>query len=95
MPPKTTKKGGALSDDVSKLVVPFGLLLAERGLNKMMKKEKKATKSSVEENKKAAVGGKKTKKTTKGGSGPSNGSQKLVHEFNQLSTEIENFLSKY
>ena len=95
--PKTTKKGGSLIDDVNKLVVPFGLLLAEKGISKMMKKDKKDKKtaavSNINENKKAAVGGKKAKKPSKGGA--TTGSQNLVSEFNQLSNEIEAFLSKY
>ena len=100
--PKTlnSNKGGSLVSDVNKLVVPFGLLLAERGLNKMMKNEKKTAKkdsSSLDSNKRAAVGGKKSKSTKKGGSSPLNstGSKKLVDEFNKLSNEIETFLSKY
>jgi hypothetical protein len=102
MPPKSSKqtKGGSLVDDVNKLVVPFGLLLAERGLSKMMKNDKKNgakhTSPMLENNKRAAVGG-KTKKAsaTKKGGATSSGSKKLVSEFNQLTDEIEKFLSKY
>jgi hypothetical protein len=85
-----TKKGGMIMDDVNKLVVPFGLLLAEKGLTNMMKKDKKtaktasAKKTTVKQNRKAAVGG-----------ANSSGSKKLTNEFSKLSSEIEHFLSKY
>jgi hypothetical protein len=87
-----TKKGGMIMDDVNKLVVPFGLLLAEKGLSNMMKKDKKtaktttaaAKKTTVKQNRKAAVGG-----------ANSSGSKKLTNEFSKLSSEIEHFLSKY
>jgi len=88
-----TKKGGSVMSDLNKLVVPFGLILAERSLSKMSKSEKKttgkATVDKLEMNKKAAVGGKKTPKQSKGGAA------KLTTEFNKLSSEIEHFLSKY
>jgi hypothetical protein len=86
MPPKSSqkkpvKKGGMLMDDVNKLVVPFGLLLAERGLSNMMKQEKKQPKAKVP----------KKKKT----SGGSLGTKNLSSEFKKLSSEIETFLSQY
>jgi hypothetical protein len=91
-----TKKGGMIMEDVNKLVVPFGILLAEKGLSNMMKKDKKAakatkaktvkpTKGKLNQNKKAAVGG----------SIATSGSKNINNEFSKLSTEIEHFLSKY
>lgn len=90
------KQGGSIMDDVNKLVVPFGLLLAERSLDKMVKKETKKTsstkKTTVAENRKAAVGGaKKSTKKQKAGSGSTN----ISNEFNKLSNEIKDFLSAY
>ena len=107
--PITKKKGGGLVDDVNNLAVPFGLLLAERGLSNLMKKsnptKKKAASdaAALDNNKRAAVGGAKAtkttkaKKTTKGGSPMEStvGSKKLVDEFSKLSSEIETFLAKY
>lgn len=96
------KKGGMFMEDLNKLAVPFGILLAERGLNKMLKEDKKAPKASskkpsaasaTETNRKVAVGGKKTtKKAQKGGD---TGASKLVSEMNKLSGEIEHFLAKW
>lgn len=94
MPTTTVKKGGSLINDVNKLVVPFGLLLAQKGLSNMVKKDKKESKKSLEANKKAAVGGKvpkKTKVSKKGGSGANN----LTTEFSKLSNDIKLFLDKY
>ncbi|QOI90220.1 hypothetical protein QKU58_gp111 [Pyramimonas orientalis virus] len=75
---KTTKKGGNnLATDLANLSVPFGLILAQKSLEKYLsvkekktpekkKVDKKDKKPSVTPNKKAAVsGGKKTTKTTK------------------------------
>lgn len=98
MPSKQTR-GGSLVNDVNKLVVPFGLLLAQRGLSKMVEGSKKKPvkeakkenpakkgKNALNKNKRAAVGGNANSTT---------GSRKLVDEFNQLSNEIEKFLAKY
>lgn len=89
---KKGKKGGTVMGDVSKLVVPFGILLAEKSLNKLMKATPKAESAPVDvmpESRKAAVGGKK--KTAKKGGGSTN----LMKEFNKLSGEIEKFLAKH
>jgi hypothetical protein len=85
--------GGSVMDDVNKLVVPFGLLLAEKGLSKMAKKDKKTSSSSASASRKAAVGGKT--KGKKGGNLSSTGKKNLTHEFTKLSSEIETFLAKY
>lgn len=93
----TKKSGGMFMDDVNKVMVPFGLLLAEKGLSNLMKKDKSkkspSKKSSVEENKKAAVGGKS--KGSKGKKGGNNGTSNLANEFEKLSHQIELFLNKY
>jgi hypothetical protein len=79
---KKPAKGGAILEDVSKLVVPF---------SKAIKKDADAKK---EKDSKDTVGGaKKTRKakSTKGGSGKTS----LMNEFDQLSADITKFLSKY
>jgi len=101
MPSKQTR-GGSLVNDVNKLVVPFGLLLAQRGLSKMVEgSKKKPAKEPVKEAKKENAAKKKNalnknKRAAVGGNANSTtGSRKLVDEFNQLSNEIEKFLAKY
>lgn len=99
---KTTKKGGALMNDVKNIVVPFGLILAEKGLRQLSKDDKKskkeALKSEIKDGQKAAVGGKKAAKkpvkkdTKKKGGSPV---QSLHNEFSKLSNEIDNFLAKH
>lgn len=98
------KKGGSIMKDVQNLAVPFGILLAKQGLDKLVKKsesdKKKPTKKGgeVSEGQKAAVGGakkakalvKKPKVAPKKG-----GALKLQQEFDKLSKEIESFLAKY
>lgn len=61
-----TKKtvGGSLASDMSKLAVPFGILLAQKGLGSVAKKEKATATSakkaaSAPAGQKAAVGGAK------------------------------------
>jgi hypothetical protein len=92
----TSKKGGMVMDDISKLVVPFGILLAERSLSKMIKSDKK-TANTLDSNRKAAAGGSASKATskTKTSSKKGGGATNLTKEFNKLSTSIESFLSKY
>lgn len=97
------KKGGSIIKDVQNLAVPFGIILAKKGLDKFMKSSKKSVaaeeKSKVSAGQKAAEGGakkakkpatKEAKKTPKKG-----GAIQLQQEFNKLSQEIESFLSKY
>ena len=96
--PKATKKnpnGGALVGDISKLVVPFGIVLAEKGLKTLIKDDKKSAKATkatkqntTATNRKAAVGGKR-----KGGA--SSGAKNLSQEFDALSSEIEKFLNNF
>jgi hypothetical protein len=45
---KTTKKGGALMDDVKNLAVPFAILLAKQGLQSMFDKKKAKKGGEVE-----------------------------------------------
>ena len=98
---KSDKKGGSLMSDVNKLVVPFGILLAERGLQNMMKKDKTAKPSkAVVPSKKAVKPAKKGKlppgrKAAVGGSKSTTGAKNLNNEFTKLTSEIEAFLSKY
>jgi hypothetical protein len=89
-----SKKGGMVMDDISKLVVPFGILLAERSLSKMIKSDKK-TANALDNNRKAAAGGSKTASKTKTSSKKGGGATNLMKEFDKLSTSIESFLSKY
>jgi hypothetical protein len=99
-----TKKGGSIMKDVSNLAVPFGILLAKQGLDKLVKKsesdKKKPAKKGgeVSEGQKAAVGGAKKAKAPakKPQVAPKKGGAlKLQQEFDKLSKEIESFLSKY
>lgn len=90
------KLGGSIMDDINKLAVPFGLLLAEKGLSKLASAEKKEKKVSASKSKtvgrKAAVGGTTNMKMTqKAGSGSKN----FTNEFSKLSNDIQNFLSAY
>lgn len=97
------KKGGSIIKDVQNLAVPFGIILAKKGLDKFMKSSKKSAaaeeKSKVSAGQKAAVGGaKKAKKpaTKDAKKAPKKGgAMQLQQEFNKLSQEIESFLSKY
>lgn len=97
---KKAPKGGALIDDVGKLVVPFGLLLAEKGLRELTAKsslknediESSTLSPSKTASKKNVVGG-KPKQTQKRGN--TLGSRNLAAEFDKLSSDIEHFLQKY
>ncbi len=77
------KQGGNMTQDIQRLAVPFGILLAKKGLDMAVEKNKKAT------------GGKKeaaAKPAPKSG-----GSRKksLRNEMDDLSNEIEQYLNKY
>lgn len=98
--PKSGKKGakgGALVEDIKSLAVPFAILLAKEGLEKMFKDKKKTTKTesakkSTATRRKATVGGDCTSCGTpmapmKGGSKKS--------KYAKLSEEIDNFLKDY
>jgi hypothetical protein len=102
---KSSKNGGALLNDVQNLVVPFGLILAEKGLRQLAKdSKKKVAKTEIKEGQKAAVGGVPAKKGKKK---PTEGAKKvnkkkggsavesLHNEFSKLSNEIDNFLAKH
>ena len=95
----TVKKGGSVMSDINKLVVPFGLVLAERGLRKLSKddasKAKKEKKDKVSDGQKAAVGGAKKAAKGKKPSKKVGGAVNFNNEFDKLSSEIEKFLAKY
>ncbi len=82
--PKNPKKGGNVMQDLQNLAVPFGILLAKKGLDSVVSKESKKTKSSP---------AKPVKKTSK--KGGTVGSNNLEKEFSDLSNQIEKFLNKY
>ena len=79
------KQGGNIAQDIQRLAVPFGILLAKKGLD-----------MAVEKNKKTAAGGKKEAAAAKPAP-KSGGSRKksLRNEMDELSNEIEQYLNKY
>lgn len=81
----TPKHGGNIAQDVQRLAVPFGILLAKKGLDMV-----------VEKNKKTAAAAKKEAAPAKAAP-KSGGSRKksLRNEMDDLSNEIERYLSKY
>jgi hypothetical protein len=89
---KGKAKGGALVEDIKSLAVPFAILLAKEGLEKMFKKNKPVAKKSksTATRKRAAVGGNCTScaPPVKGGGGGKS-------KFAKLSDEIDRFLKKH
>ena len=57
-----TKKGGNLSKDLANLSVPFGLILAQKSLEKYLTQKPKSTKKST--SKKSTPSTKKTSRKT-------------------------------
>ena len=92
-----TASGGNIVSDLNKLAVPFGLIVAERGLKKLMKKDTNtaAVVAKSSPARKAAVGGKKSKGGSSELLNSSTGSKKFVNEINKLTSDIESFLAKY
>jgi hypothetical protein len=79
------KTGGSVMAELQTLAVPFGLLLAKKGLDNALQKNATATKSAQASSPKPVSvkrGGSKAKKS-------------LSMEFTQLSNEIQKFLDKY
>lgn len=93
---KKSAKGGALVEDIKSLAVPFAILLAKEGLEKMFKDKKKTTKtesvkkSTATTRRKAAVGGDCTSCGT-----PMRAGSKKTTKYAKLSEEIDNFLKNY
>lgn len=95
MPPKfaqtkktavTAKHGGNIMQDIQKLAVPFGILLAKKGLDAAISKDTKKNakanaNANTNTNTKAKTGGSKAKMVRK--------------DMDNLSNEIERYLSKY
>lgn len=94
------KHGGALSDDLKTLAVPFAILLAKQGLeerkknipNKSSTKNPSSTKSPTSFRRKTTMTG--------GNCGPCNGAGLVANtqtggKMKKLSKAIDNFLKKY
>jgi hypothetical protein len=98
----STKKGGAIVDDVKTLAVPFAILLAKEGLGKLFKdgKTDKKTKSPSASVKSASKPSSLRRRSTlSGGScnlgcAAQSGGQ-AAKELFQLQHEIDRFLEKY
>lgn len=94
------KKGGAIVDDVKTLAVPFAILLAKEGLNKLFKEKKSAT-SSLSPKAAASPSSTRRRSTLSGGScnlGCGVGGQMggaAARELFNLQKSIDNFLQKY
>jgi hypothetical protein len=93
------KKGGAIVDDVKTLAVPFAILLAKEGLNKLFKEKKSA--SSLSPKAAATPSSTRRRSTLSGGScnlGCGVGGQMggaATRELFNLQKSIDNFLQKY
>lgn len=96
---QSSKKGGAIVDDVKNLAVPFAILLAKEGLSKMFPKGVKATKSSLSSASASKPSSSRRRTTMSGGScnlgcTAQTGGQAAKQLF-ELQTEIDRFLEKY
>lgn len=95
------KRGGAIVDDVKTLAVPFAILLAKEGLNKMFKEKKSATAESLSPKAAATPSSTRRRSTLAGGScnlGCGVGGQMggaAARELFNLQKSIDNFLQKY
>lgn len=107
---QTSKKGGALVDDIKNLAVPFAILLAKQGLSSIFEKDsaKKPTRSQSARKAPAAKPAsiKRRKSITggsactsgcgmTGGAGKSSKKGAVQTQFDSIAREIENFLQKY
>lgn len=95
------KRGGAIVDDVKTLAVPFAILLAKEGLNKLFKEKKSASASSLSPKAAATPSSTRRRSTLSGGScnlgcgvGGQMGGAAARDLFN-LQKSIDNFLQKY
>jgi len=59
-----TKKGGNLSKDLANLSVPFGLILAQKSLEKYLTQKPKSTSTKKSTSKKSTPSTKKTSRKT-------------------------------
>ena len=84
-PVKKTQKGGAFMDDVKNLAVPFAILLAKQGLDRMKAKK------TVEKKPKATPTPKKAPAQTGGAKKP----QKSSNPVKKLTKQIDDFLKKH
>ena len=91
----TKKRGGAITDDLKNLAVPFAILLAKQGLDHV-KNNKTTSKSMV------SPSSIRRKSTLSGGNcSPCNGAgikpptQQMGGKMKKLSKAIDNFLKKY
>ncbi len=76
------KHGGNMAQDIQRLAVPFGILLAKKGLDMAVEKSKKGGKKEAAAAKPAPKSGGSRKKS-------------LRNEMDDLSNEIEQYLNKY
>ena len=91
---KRVKKGGNVVQDLQNLAVPFGILLAKKGLDSIVSKDAAKSKKEPKEGAKGgSTAAKKPKKVAK--KGGTVGSKNLEKEFTDLSNQIEKFLNKY
>lgn len=75
-----TNQGGSFATDVRNLAIPFGLLLAERGLHGIISKK-------IYGSKKPKDSQKKSQKNKKGGEQQI--SQELLREFDNVTKQLE------
>lgn len=97
---KKKKQGGALTDDLKTLAVPFAILLAKQGIDEMKNKSKKQ--NSLPSRSSKSPSSMSRRKTMAGGNcGPCNGAgltppnHQSGGRMKKLSKAIDNFLKKY
>ena len=85
-------KGGNMLKDLQNLAVPFGILLAKKGIDAAIEKKTDETKANAAQTKKNNASQTKNNTSKSGGAAKA---KNLRKEMDALSNEIERFLKKY
>lgn len=93
------KQGGAIVQDLQNLAVPFGILLAKKGLDMAVEKKannaKPAQAQNASQTAKANNAPAQTAKNTKQNAKSGGAAKSVRKEMDALSNEIERYLKKY